>query len=146
MLDRGPCPPGKYITHPAECKRAADVLGMKYDVDPLAGHSDQLAPDTQCAITRLSRDFRRGCNYNGKSFPPPRPDVVYFNRFGGLFYFYFLIGQVWWTFLFLFFIGQVGWTWTTDRRSLSKYLQMLTEEIQKENIKYIYKIPSQMEV
>ena len=62
----------------------------------------------------------------------------------GLFYFYFLIGLVWWTFLFLFFIGQVGYT--TDRQTLSKYLQMLTEEIQKENIKYIYKIPSQMEV
>ena len=52
-------------------------------------------------------------------------------RFGGLFYFYFFIGQA---------------QWTTARHIQSGYLQMLTEEIQKENIKYIYKIPSQMEV
>ena len=106
MLDRGPCPPGKYITHPAECKRAADVLGMKYDVDPLAGHSDQLAPDTQCAITRLSRDFRRGCNYNGNV--EIIQGTAFFNGFVEFFYFYFLIGQVWWTFLFLFFYWPGG--------------------------------------
>ena len=39
-------------------------------------------------------------------------------RFGGLFYFYFFIGQV---------------QWTTARHFHSEYLQMLTEEIQKEN-------------
>ena len=60
----------------------------------------------------FSMDVRRGCFLHG----PPQiiPGVAYFNWFGGLFYFYFLIGQVWWTFLFLFFYwpGGMHYQWT----------------------------------
>ena len=104
MLDYGPCPPGKYITHPAECARAADELGMKHR-DPLDGYHSQ---DIQRAIGRFSTVFRRGCFYIGTFYNGAfQNNALYhgafFNRFGGLFYFYFFIGQVWWTFLFLFF-------------------------------------------
>ena len=144
MPDHGPCPPGKYITHPAECARAADEHGMEHRRDPLGYWKRKDPRRIPWAIGEFSTKIRRGC-ITGDNFAGAGGRLVaIFNRFGGLFYFHFLIGQVWWTFLFLFFIGQVGWT--TGRQTLSKYLQMLTEEIQKENIKYIYKIPSQIEV
>ena len=56
MPGRGPCPPGKYITHPAECARAAVELGMKYLVDP---------PEYDEYEEEYEDARRRGCNYNG---------------------------------------------------------------------------------
>ena len=128
MLDRGPCPPGKYIIHPAECKRAAVEVGMKlahalfYEYD--YGPSDDHINDIWLTHTQGQKAGRHGCLYFDRRVGNGIiQDVVYLSRFGGLFYFYFFIGQV--------------HNWTTARQSQSGYLQMLTEEIQKENIKYI---------
>ena len=102
MPGRGPCPPGKYITHPAECARAAVELGMKY--------LSEYEYDEYYEYDHA----RRGCNYNGNA--EILRGTAFFNPFVEFFHFYFLIGQVWWTFLFLFFIGQVGWTTGRRRR------------------------------
>ena len=102
MLDYGPCPPGKHITHPAECARAADEHRIEHR-DPLGYWKRKDPRRIPWAIGEFSTKIRRGC-ITGDGFEGAGGRLVaIFNRFGGLFYFYFLIGQVWWTFLFLFF-------------------------------------------
>ena len=145
MLERGPCPPGKYITHPAECKRAADELGNLWR-DPLdlqlpPGHVHPSRPRHTLPL-RYSR-WRRGCIYGlafaggpGESratgwITTKYPDSVTFNQFSGLFYFSFLLARFGGLFCFYFSIGQARFT--AARHLQSKYLQMLNEEIQKEN-------------
>ena len=112
--------------------KLAHALFYEYDYGP----SDDYINDIWLTHTQGQKAGRHGCLYFDRRVGNGIiQDVVYLSRFGGLFYFYFLLARFGGLFYFYFFIGQVGWT--TDRQIPSGYLQMLTEEILKENIKYI---------
>ena len=78
-------------------RAALDELGMKYSLNL-----------KDARISGGMGQWRHGCIY----FVDVDVEVAFFNRFGGLFYFHFFIGQVWWTFLFLFF----HWPGSVDYR------------------------------